>query len=57
MRERPAGSWAVGWKREGEREGWGLGVFSFFFKPLDFKLSKLKHLQNSFQNFFPTFKL
>jgi hypothetical protein len=27
MRERPAGSWAAGWKREGEREGWGLGFF------------------------------
>jgi hypothetical protein len=37
MREGPARSWAAGWKREGEREGWGLGFFSYYF----FKLSKV----------------
>jgi hypothetical protein len=39
MRERPAGSWAAGWKREGEKEGWEGFVlfFSLFFSNL-FKL-------------------
>jgi hypothetical protein len=32
MRERPAGSWAAGWKRDGGREGWGLGFFLILFQ-------------------------
>jgi hypothetical protein len=52
MRERPAGSWAAGWKREGEKEGWEgfvLFFFSLFFKPFQtFKLN-YKHFK-SFQD-------
>jgi hypothetical protein len=41
MRERPAGSWAAGWKREGEREGLE-SFFSIFSNPFQtFKTSKL----------------
>jgi hypothetical protein len=41
MWERPAGSWAAGWKREGEREGWEGFVFLKAFVLNLFKLFKL----------------
>jgi hypothetical protein len=44
------GSWAAGWKREGEREG--LGRFSFF-KTFVLNLFKLSKLFSKFKHFKP----